>query len=195
MTQDAQTDRCIDFIAAAIQVPRFLIVRASGPQGDCMLADTMFDIVLRNWLNPAVSSMPALQTNQFADSLASALRVNIEGDEQLAMQMKARGYRTKSWVSGLHFQTMMSWMQATGVSEIVQLVARWLRLTNAEEEIDGVANVPGENEIEEGAGRLAALAWQVIQNSALGLSFCAAHKRALALLSIADVVDGRCGHR
>lgn len=185
MTQHARIDRCIDFIAAAMQVPGFLIVR----KGDRGLANPLYDKLLCNWLDAHADPTPAM--NEFAFALASGLSADIHGDEQLAAAMAGRGYRTRSWVSSARIVTMIGWMQATPITHIAHLAACWRRLCDAEAAID--CGAPSARK--EIADRRAALAWQVIQTGADGVSFRSAYAGALASQGTSAVVDGWCGHR
>lgn len=187
MKQRAGMERCIEFIAAAIQVPSFLIVR----KGDFALADPRYDKLLHDWLDTAMSAAPSPGMDEFAFALASGLSAHIYGDEQLAMTMAGRGYRTRSWVSSLRIGTMLSWMQTTPINQIARLAACWRGLLDADADIDRAAS----STRQKGADRRAALAWHLIQTSVDGDSFRSGHVGALALLSTTAVVDGWCGHR
>lgn len=191
MRQHAEIERYIEFMAAAIQVPSFLIVRKAVDAGDCILADPLYDNLLRDWLAADAYPAPPRQMDEFVFSLASSLRAYIQCDEQLALNMATRGYRTRNWVSAMHIQTMTNWMLATPISQIAHLAACWLQLIDATDVMSGTAPLSGL----EDADPRTALAWQVIQNNVDGLSFRSAHNRALASQTTGAVVDGWCGLR
>lgn len=172
-----------------MQVPSFLIVRASVATDGRILADPMYDQLLHKWLK--TDSAPSAQMDEFAFSLASGLRLCIYRDEQLAIDMAGYGHRTRSWVSSLYIRIMTSWMQETPISDIAQLAAWWLKSIDAEIAINGASAFAGQD----GADRRTVLAWLVVQTNAEGHSFRSAHSRAIESLASIAPADGWCGLR
>lgn len=189
LQKHAKVEAYIAFIVAAAQLPRFLIVKKPDVEAYTALTDPLYDALLRKWVNTAAAA-PSPEMNEFVFSLACALSTELYRGEHPAT-MSARGYGKSRWVTDRRIQTMTNWMITTPISEIAILAACWLQMIDAEKKIDDAA-IGADEDV---ADRRAALAWQTIQTSAHGLSFCSAYSRALSMQTTNAGADGRCGLR
>lgn len=189
LQKHAKIETYIEFIVAAAQLPRFLIVRKPDGEGYTALTDPLYDALLRKWVSMDVPS-PSQEMNEFVYSLACALNAELYRNENLTT-MSARGFSTSRWVTDRRIQTMTDWMTMTPVSEIAILAASWMRMIDARKEIDEIANRADEDV----ADLRAALAWKTIQTSPHGQSFCLAYGRALLMQTTNAGADGVCGLR
>ncbi len=137
MREQAKIERYIEFIAAALQVPSFLIIRNSDLAGDTILTDPLYENLLRYWFDSPESDLPSPQMQEFVFSLASGLRAFLYCDNQLAAHKATGRNASARSVTGTHIQIMTSWMQATPMGQIAELTSSWLRMIDAKKATGG----------------------------------------------------------